>query len=87
MMSRLIGIAAALLSAAMTPTVTMSAETSAPPHIVSRAAPGTIFRIWPLEGGVRPGYKGYRILYRSTGLGGAPVAVFGQRRRPASAEN
>lgn len=39
--------------------------------------PGTILRIWPLTGGVRPDYKGYRILYRSTGVDGEPVAVTG----------
>ena len=41
------------------------------------AKPGTVFRVWPLEGGVRPGYKGYRILYRSTGLDERPIAVSG----------
>jgi acetyl esterase/lipase len=45
--------------------------------------PGTIFRVWPLEGGVRPGVKGYRILYRSTGLKDEPVAVTGAIIFPA----
>ena len=39
--------------------------------------PGTILRMWPLQGGVRTGYKGYRILYRSTGLDDEPIAVSG----------
>jgi len=53
------------------------------PRETSRAAPGTLLRIWPLEGGVRPGYKGYRVLYRSTGVGGQPVAVTGAVMFPA----
>lgn len=57
------------------------------PREVSRAAPGTILRIWPLEGGVRPGYKGYRILYRSTGVGGRPVAVTGAVMFPADRDD
>jgi acetyl esterase/lipase len=42
--------------------------------------PGTIIRIWPLEGG-GPGMKanaeGFRFLYRSTGLNGQPIPVSG----------
>lgn len=55
------------------------------PREISRASPGTILRIWPLDGGVRPGYKGYRILYRSTGVRGTPVAVTGAVMFPAEA--
>lgn len=42
---------------------------------LAAARPGTVFRIWPLEGGVKAGYKGYRVLYRSTGLQDEPIAV------------
>jgi len=51
---------------------------------IQRAVPGTIFRIWPLGGGVQPGYKGYRILYRTTGLDGAAVAATGAVMFPAA---
>lgn len=47
------------------------------------AKPGTVFRVWPLEGGVRAGYKGYRILYRSTGIDDRPIAVSGAVLFPA----
>ncbi len=59
------------------------AETTLSPATISAAKPGTIFRIWPLEGGVRPGYKGYRILYRSTDFNDTPVAVTGAILFPA----
>jgi hypothetical protein len=52
---------------------------------IKSAAPGTVLRIWPLEGGVDPGYKGYRILYRSTGIDGEPIAVSGAVLFPAAA--
>jgi acetyl esterase/lipase len=54
-----------------------------PPETLARAKPGAIFRVWPLEGGVRAGVKGYRILYRSTGTKGEPVAVTGAIIFPA----
>lgn len=54
------------------------------PDTLHRAAPGTLFRIWPLEGGVRTGVKGYRILYRSTNHNGEPVAATGALIFPAS---
>lgn len=50
---------------------------------IASARPGTIFRIWPLDGGVRAGYKGYRILYRSTDYNDKPVAVSGAVFFPA----
>lgn len=53
------------------------------PATIRAAKPGTIFRIWPLEGGVRAGYKGYRILYRSTDFDERPVAVSGAILFPA----
>jgi acetyl esterase/lipase len=41
--------------------------------------PGSIIRVWPLEGGGPSGAGGtaFRILYRSTGLDGEPIAVSG----------
>jgi acetyl esterase/lipase len=41
--------------------------------------PGTIIRIWPLEGGgpSGAGADAFRVLYRSTGLKGEPIAVSG----------
>ncbi|WP_439541976.1 alpha/beta fold hydrolase [Hyphomicrobium sp.] len=44
---------------------------------VEGAQPGAILRVWPLEGGVRPGYKGFRILYRSVDFNDKPLAVSG----------
>jgi hypothetical protein len=39
--------------------------------------PGSIIRVWPLEGGGPGGGDAFRILYRSTGLNGQPIAVSG----------
>ncbi len=39
--------------------------------------PGSIIRVWPLEGGGPGGGDAFRILYRSTGLNGEPIAVSG----------
>src|SRR5512139_879182 len=41
--------------------------------------PGSIIRVWPLEGGGPSGAGGtaFRILYRSTGLSGEPIEVSG----------
>lgn len=58
-------------------------STDIAPGELRQAKPGTVFRIWPLEGGVRPGYKGYRILYRSVGLKDEPLAVSGAILFPA----
>lgn len=44
--------------------------------------PGTVIRVWPLEGG-GPGGEAFRILYRSTGLRGEPIAVSGAIFLPA----
>lgn len=65
-------------TAAATDLPTVPAET------LARAKPGTIFRVWPLEGGVRPGFKGFRVLYRSTAQNGQPVAVTGAIIFPAN---
>jgi acetyl esterase/lipase len=41
------------------------------------SGPGSIVRVWPLEGG-GPGNSGaFRILYRSTGMNGEPIEVSG----------
>jgi acetyl esterase/lipase len=52
-------------------------ETRVPEAELAAAKPGTLFRIWPLEGGGVSRYKAYRILYRSTDFDGRPVAVTG----------
>lgn len=65
-----LGLAAALGSF-------VAADYEASANTLASKKPGTILRIWPLTGGVRPDYKGYRILYRSTGVDGEPVAVTG----------
>jgi pimeloyl-ACP methyl ester carboxylesterase len=39
--------------------------------------PGSIIRVWPLEGGGPGGGDAFRVLYRSTGLSGQPIAVSG----------
>jgi acetyl esterase/lipase len=46
-----------------------------PSDLVGR--PGEIIRVWPLEGGGPGGGDAFRILYRSTGLNGEPIAVSG----------
>ena len=43
----------------------------------SRAKPGQILRIWPLEGGAPGNARAYRIRYGSTGLKGEPIVVTG----------
>jgi hypothetical protein len=43
--------------------------------------PGSIIRVWPLEGGGPGGGNAFRILYRSTGLNGEPIAVSGATSR------
>jgi acetyl esterase/lipase len=46
-------------------------------HEIANAKPGQILRVWPQVGGtVGPG-KAYRILYRSMGIEGQPIAVSG----------
>ena len=39
--------------------------------------PGSIIRVWPLDGGGPGGGDAFRILYRSTGLNNQPIAVSG----------
>lgn len=54
---------------------------TAPGHVapaeVAAAQPGAILRVWPQAGGSVENAKAYRILYRSTGLQGEPIAVSG----------
>jgi len=59
-------------------------DVDVPAAELAAASPGTILRMWPLYGGVPAGYKGYRILYRSTGLGGEPIPVTGALMHPAT---
>jgi acetyl esterase/lipase len=47
--------------------------------------PGTVIRVWPLEGGGPGGGEAFRILYRSTGLRGEPIAVSGAVFLPSGA--
>jgi pimeloyl-ACP methyl ester carboxylesterase len=42
-----------------------------------RGKSGSIIRVWPLEGGGPGGGDAFRILYRSTGMNGEPIAVSG----------
>ncbi|MEE8099343.1 MAG: hypothetical protein V3T13_05360, partial [Hyphomicrobium sp.] len=44
---------------------------------IRNAKPGQIIRVWPQVGGAPQNAKAYRILYRSTGLNGEPIAVSG----------
>jgi acetyl esterase/lipase len=46
-------------------------------HEIVSAKPGTILRVWPQVGGGEEKAKAYRVLYRSTGLNGEPIAVSG----------
>lgn len=75
--------AALLVTAQFTSPASSNEETHVAPETLARARPGTIFRVWPMEGGVKPGIKGYRVLYRSTNYDGRPVAVTGALIFPA----
>ena len=44
---------------------------------IAKARPGTILRVWPQLGGSTGNAKAYRILYRSIGVNGEPIAVSG----------
>lgn len=87
-MSRLLGMAclalAALLGFVADP-VAATEGTHVEAGELARSKPGTIFRVWPMDGGVKPGIKGYRVLYRSTNYDGRPVAVTGALIFPAEA--
>lgn len=61
-----------------------STEADVPADLISRSKPGTIFRVWPLEGGALGGNNAYRILYRSTDFDGRSVAVSGAVIFPAA---
>jgi acetyl esterase/lipase len=47
--------------------------------------PGSIIRVWPLEGGGPAGGDAFRILYRSTNPSGEPIAVSGAIFIPSGA--
>jgi acetyl esterase/lipase len=46
-------------------------------HEIIAAKPGTILRVWPQAGGSVDKARAYRIIYRSTGMNGEPIAVSG----------
>jgi alpha-beta hydrolase superfamily lysophospholipase len=52
-------------------------------HEITVAKPGAILRVWPQVGGAVENAVAYRILYRSTGLNGEPIAVSGAVIFPA----
>lgn len=72
-----------LAMATLTGAAAANQDTHIAAETLARSAPGTIFRVWPMEGGVKPGIKGYRVLYRSTNYDGRPVAVTGALIFPA----
>jgi acetyl esterase/lipase len=50
------------------------------------AKPGTVFQLSPIGDGVPTGYKGFRIVYRTTGMKDAPIAATGAVFFPAAGE-
>jgi acetyl esterase/lipase len=50
---------------------------------IRRAKPGTILRVRPQIGGAPANAKAFRVLYRSTGLNGEPIAISGTIIYPA----
>jgi acetyl esterase/lipase len=70
-------VAAMLLAAAPAAADPVRLIAGVSPAAVESARPGTILRVWPQVGGAVGGAKAYRILYRSTGLNGEPIAVSG----------
>jgi acetyl esterase/lipase len=75
---RRLAVASAVAALALACT---GASANADPHIpdatLAAVKPGHLFQSWPIKKDVPQGYKGYRILYRSTGTGGRAVAVTG----------
>ncbi|WP_072391608.1 alpha/beta fold hydrolase [Hyphomicrobium sp. CS1GBMeth3] len=63
----------------------VAADAHVPAEELRSAKPGSILRLWPLEGGVPSDYKGFRILYRSTGHDNEPIAVTGALMFPEDA--
>jgi len=45
--------------------------------------PGSIVRVWPLEGGGPGNSQAFRILYLSTGLNGEPIEISGAIHFPS----
>ncbi len=52
-------------------------------HEAAAEEPGSIIRVWPLEGGGPSNSQAFRILYRSTGLNGEPIEVSGAIHFPS----
>jgi len=69
------------LAAALTASLHATPAAARPLHQVEPGSvagkPGSIIRVWPLQGGGPAGADAFRILYRSTGLKGEPIAVSG----------
>src|SRR4029078_13179522 len=81
-MRRLAGSAVLALPAALLATTPAQPGAGHPlgdvgSHEIVSAQPGTILRVWPQIGGGEEKAKAYRVLYRSTGLNGEPIAVSG----------
>jgi len=81
---------ALLLSAVATALIPGAAASAAPtvPYQVSpaelrKAQPGHLFNIYPQIGGAPANAKAFRIIYRSTGVNGEPIAVSGTVIYPA----
>jgi acetyl esterase/lipase len=64
--------AAVVLCTGLWPEPTLLAEVAE-----ASEGPGSILRVWPLEGGGPGNSEAFRILYRSTGLNGHPIEVSG----------
>jgi pimeloyl-ACP methyl ester carboxylesterase len=57
-----------------------------PPASLVGAKPGAVLQMSPFQDGVPAGYKGFRIVYRSTGFKAEPIAVTGAVLFPAVSE-
>jgi hypothetical protein len=79
MMARLAAICAvaALLLAAPVTSGTGNPLGDIGSHEIIAAKPGAILRVWPQAGGSVENATAYRIIYRSTGMNGEPIAVSG----------
>jgi acetyl esterase/lipase len=73
----LLVLSAASTGVAAQGTAFVPEDTVISPERLQAAKPGTVFRVWPLQGGAPPGNKAYRVLYRSTDFNDRPVAVSG----------
>ncbi|KWT66732.1 secretory lipase [Hyphomicrobium sulfonivorans] len=78
------GAAAAMLTLLALQVLPQQAALAAGPHLrkisdaeLKRAKPGDVFHIYPQIGGAPENAKAFRIIYRSTGAAGEPIAVSG----------